>query len=238
MQLLQRPYMRASYPKVDLSGCVFNAPLWRPDLGGATFYDLAGHNLCTVTGTTWGNQGRTLDGDDLININTVLASLATSTAGAWLGWAKFADATPASDSIIFSFGSTSTLEFLTMEITSTAKLKARAYKASTLMWALATDTAAFTDGVWAHIALIHNGTTPTLMVNGSTPSQTFSPQTDKTTWFSACTALDNGRIGCFNYNSNGNIQFITGTVGEFAVYNRALSAVEVNNQRLATRRYQ
>lgn len=66
--LLGRPYMKVGSPPIDLSGCVFYAPLWRPDLGGSTFYDLAGHNLCTVYGATWGSQGRTFDGDDYISI--------------------------------------------------------------------------------------------------------------------------------------------------------------------------
>ena len=47
--------------------CVLYIPLWKRD--GNTFIsdDAFGH-LCTVTGATWGTQGRLMDGDDYITI--------------------------------------------------------------------------------------------------------------------------------------------------------------------------
>ena len=69
--LLSRPYMRVGLPKIDLSGCVFYAPLWRPDMGGTTFYSKDTYNhLCTPTNATWGSDGRTTAGTGYIRCGT------------------------------------------------------------------------------------------------------------------------------------------------------------------------
>jgi hypothetical protein len=70
-------------------------PLWHPDLSVSPFLskDLNAHS-CTVTGATWGNQGRTFDGiDDVINCGSA-AILDTAFGGDTTGaytyewWAK------------------------------------------------------------------------------------------------------------------------------------------------------
>ncbi len=77
VSVLSRPYMQTGgncgSPKIDLSSCVFLAQLWREELKGSPFlssgvYGIPSHP-CTVTGATWGSQGRTFDGtDDYISI--------------------------------------------------------------------------------------------------------------------------------------------------------------------------
>lgn len=68
MSIATRFVSSTARPRLDLSGCVFYAPLWRPDLGGSTFTTIGDGgiptHLCTVTGATWGIQGRTFDGSD------------------------------------------------------------------------------------------------------------------------------------------------------------------------------
>ena len=54
------------------TGCVLYLPLWHPSLSGPVFssIDPYGHT-CTVTGATWGIQGRTFDGDgDFIGVSS------------------------------------------------------------------------------------------------------------------------------------------------------------------------
>lgn len=52
-----------------------NLPLWHDSLTGATFtsIDSSGYTA-TVTGATWGNQGRIFDGNDFISITSPFAS--------------------------------------------------------------------------------------------------------------------------------------------------------------------
>lgn len=70
------------------NGCVFYAPLWHPSCQGTTFesIDPYGH-LCTVTGALYGSQGRTFDKiDDVITVPaaTPINNLAAMTVIAWI----------------------------------------------------------------------------------------------------------------------------------------------------------
>ena len=48
-----------------LEGLVLYVPLWHEKLSGGTFASFDhNHHACTVTGATWGTQGRTFAGDD------------------------------------------------------------------------------------------------------------------------------------------------------------------------------
>ncbi len=56
---------RLNFP---INGLVLYLPLWHPELSGAgpiVSKDLNAIS-CTITGTTWGSQGRTFDGNDVI----------------------------------------------------------------------------------------------------------------------------------------------------------------------------
>ncbi len=231
--LLRRPYMATGLPKIDLSGCVFYAPLWRPDLGGSTFYDLAGHNLCTVTGAVWGSQGRTYNGDDLINIDAALTPLASTTTGTWLTWINSSDVTPAAQYSLICFGNTAaaSLELIILDITTGGKVQGQCYLTNNAQWSFSSNST-LSDNTWYQIGITHNGTTPALVINGVVVASTFVNETDKTRWFSALTGLDNGRLGCGNYGGSGNGSFLTGTQGVAVLYSRVLSASELMNRYL------
>ena len=93
--LYRNSLMRATSwanPKLDLSGCVLYAPLWHPRLGGnvATVQSWPTPNnapsTLTITGATWGQQGRTFDGlDDLIDCgyNAAYDITGSVTLGVW-----------------------------------------------------------------------------------------------------------------------------------------------------------
>lgn len=71
------------------TGCVFYAPLWSPYLKGTVFksQDLYRHN-CTVSGATWGSQGRTYNGTTSTTIVPHHASQLLTTGGAIIAWIK------------------------------------------------------------------------------------------------------------------------------------------------------
>jgi len=217
---------------------VLYLPLYKLD--GASFVsrDHYGH-LATAFGAVWTPQGRRWDaaGDDYINTDSALPSLVTTTKGTWMAWVKLDDATPATYHIAISFGDTDALEHILLGIfQTTGLLYAQVYDAGVKPWGLQTDAAALSDGNYAHIALIQNGTAPILLVNGVQVAQTFTAETDKTAWFSVCTGLDNGRIGCINNNSGGNTNYTrNGNVREVILSNRNYSIPEVQNYIQATK---
>ena len=236
-----QPYMWPSAtPKLDLGGCVFYAPLYNTRLADSPFtsLDIYGH-ICTVTGAVWGTQGRrfTPAPDDYITIDAALVPLASSTKGTWMIGVMLDVATPVGSPNLICFGDTNAAEMIWIEIiAATGIFRAGVYDASVEKWILSTNAVALSDGVYAHLAVIQDGVSPVLLVNGVPVAQTFTSSADKTSWFSVCTGLDNGRLGCRNWNNAGNASYIrNGNVGEVVLSNRVYTIPEVQNHILATK---
>jgi len=73
---------RLNFP---LNGLALYAPLWHPELNVSPFIskDLNAYSY-TITGTTWGVQGRTFDGtDDIFNNSTTAFQLPVVTITGW-----------------------------------------------------------------------------------------------------------------------------------------------------------
>jgi len=190
--------------------------------------DHYGH-LIENNGSTWQLNSRRFDGDDWWNIDKVLPALASTKQGTWMCWVKLDDASIAATYLrLIAFGDTDVLEEICIYVEATGKLYAQVYKAGANQWALDTNAIAFSDGVYAHVALIQDGVSPVILVNGVKIAQTFQGSTDKTAWFSVCTGLDNGRFGCSNRNGGGNANFIAnGNLAKPKIFSRAMSIGEV-----------
>lgn len=188
-----------------------------------------GDNTEDKTATGKINEAFLLNGsDDFININDVLTNdLSANTAGTWAAWIKPVDATPAAIDILISFNDTSADEFIHLRIKTTGELLAKAVKAGVNQWTLDTDAAAFSDDTWTHIALVQDGVSPVLYINGVAVAQTFSTSTDKTAWFSDLSGLDNGRIGDRSVDGGGETNHFNGTIDDVRFYNVALSAANI-----------
>ncbi len=214
---------------------VLYLPLWKRDGSSIISEDAYGH-LCMVTGALWGLDGRTFaGGDDLININSALTPLAATTAGTWSIWANMADVTPAIATRLISFGDTNATELIWFAVSTAGLLTAQCFKAGVGQWRIDTNASPLADNVWFYATLVQNGTSPVLYINGTIPAQTFITSTDKTVWFSVCTGLDNGRIGCASYNNNGNIEWFTGTVGAVRLCSRGETTSEILQSYNATK---
>lgn len=236
-----------SFDKLPMfaSGLVGYWPLWDTKLGSdGKVLDLSKyHNNGTVFGALWTPQGRRWDavGDDYINIDSALAPLASTTKGYWGAWVKLDDAIPVNYPTMISFGDTNANEYILWYVEpATGKLIASARNAAEIKWTLKTNAVALSNGIYAYLALIQDGVSPILLINGVEVAQTFSVSTDKTAWFADLTGLDNGTVGCTSYNSAGNTQFIiSGNVGEVVLSSRDLSIPEVQNYIQPTKwRYQ
>jgi hypothetical protein len=86
MTLAQRQFVRSLFlNKALLSDCVLYAPLWYQGLSGSgAFQSIATPSAAPLTltpiGTTWGNRGRTFDGDDSIDVPSFTNYLSVATS--------------------------------------------------------------------------------------------------------------------------------------------------------------
>ena len=210
-------------------GCVLYLPLWHNELRGSPFssVDVFRH-ICSVTGgAIKGALGRICDGDDHINIDPSLTQLASTTAGTFEAWIMMPDATPAAESMIVCYGDASALEMIRYYVNANGTITGICYKAGTAQWSITTTNAVLTDNVFSKVSLVQNGTTPKLRVNGVEVAQTLGGgEVDVTAWFADCAGIDNGRIASRNAQGLGEGQWLTGTVGEVAIYDRAKSVGE------------
>lgn len=200
------------YPPA-LDGAVLYMP-GLPGYGSKIWDRSQGGNHGTIVGATWERLPSGLWtlrywGDDYVNIDSALTSLAATTKGYWGIWVKLDDAIPAALSFVIAFGDTNANENLMLVIDTAGRVYAQARAAAVDKWFIRTDAAALANGIYCHLALVQDGISPILLINGVQVAQTFFASPDKTVWFSALTGLDNGRIGCGNYINLGNTYFLT-----------------------------
>ncbi len=203
---------------------------------GSTVYDYSGFGN---NGTTYGDDGPNytssgkwngaleFDGsDDYVEVDGIVSDLSSTTTGTWTVWFKVVDATPSANLYPLTFGDTDADEFILLGVLTTGKLQSQVRDSGTTQFVLDTDNSVFNDNTWTHVAVVQNGTEPVLYVDGIKVAQTFTTDTNKTSWFSELTGLDNGRIGRLT-KDNGNYGFFNGTIDEVSVWNRSLSASEI-----------
>jgi len=197
---------------------VFDAPLYKLD--GASFMskDAYGH-LCTVTGALWTPRGRDFDGvDDNIDCGGAdslkFNGLDTQTIEAWI----YPEASEFGD-IVGRMNC-----YLLMVVTSAGKVLLRGH-VYTSGGTYVRDSAPFGLNTWHHVAQVYDGTDFRIYVNGSL----------------ACTPLDGtgtinqAAVNTYIGSRTPSSDFFNGLIGEVRMYNRVLSAVEIQRNYLATK---
>ncbi len=219
----------------DLEGCVLYAPLWHEKLQGSPFLTLDhNHHSCTVTGATWGPQGRTFDG--VANVITIpdAASLrltAPLTMSFWVYRASLYNSASAKREYLINKLNTNLGYVLRFEISDgrmqyvygygTGYRAAYSIKAS---WAVG----------WWHVTLVQQAADyyALFYVNGvldNTTDVANSPVAND------ATSLE---LGYTSFDVANSIA-LNGKMGDVLLYNRALTAGEIMRNYLATRwRYQ
>ena len=234
MTMLHRPAFRTGgkfgSPKIDLGGCVFYAPLWRPNLAGSTFQSSGVYgtpvSTCTVTGATWGSQGRSFDGDDKISV-AQSAALQNLTAKSVFIWHK-TPAFTASARYLYDDGY--------FETNFGVRIFAIAAANNINIWiknsagTLVAEEFAFTANAFELVGFTWDGTTVHYYSNavekgaGDALTGTIAASDDTLT-LGATTPT--------------NVSWYNGTEGEVWIYNRALTAAEVSHIYQVTKwRYQ
>lgn len=173
------------------------------------------------------------DGNDYGNIDSVVPTVSSDTVGTWIAWVKIPDANPATTNHFLSFGDTDANEVISLGF---QNVSGNIYAVAANDWAYRADQASV-DNMWICIALTHNGTRPHLYKNGVQTGGTFITNNDRTTWFSDFTGIDNGRIGCQNFFTFGNITFFTGHIGILKMYNDLKTEDYIDYFYHSTRKY-
>lgn len=210
------------------NGLVGYLPLWA--LKESTFKSVDAYkHKATVTGALWRPDGRIFDGDDDIDITSILTtSLSALTVGTIIYRYDPAASPPTEGQCPISFADTSAAEAIFSDINITTGLvRFRNFDAGVEQWSLQADANPFTAGTKTFIGLTHDGTAPVIYVDGVAVAQTFTNQTKKSSWFADLTGLDNTNIGTRDWNGTGKGLYLKGTMSEVWFYNRALSAAEM-----------
>ena len=201
----------------------FYAPLYEADGGSFKSRDAYGH-LCTVSGALWRPDGRNFDGvDDKINLPDAPALSPPSqiTLEAWFKPSQ----TAAIGRIVSRFPS----DYHGWSMYHSTTIGFQLYAGGSLGGA-ASAANTIAQGVWHHSVCTYDGANMTVYVNANVSGSPLAK-----TGSIAYTALQPA-IGLDN---NVNWQAFNGTIGEVRIYNRALSALEVQRNYLATKwRYQ
>ena len=190
-------------------------------------YSLQGNDGVVIGAPLPQRVGYDFDGTaDAVNIDAEVSILSKSTVGTWSGWFAFDDVTPATNSrYIICFGDTDAAEMLAIYINTDGTLGAIAFDAGALDWQMASDAAVFlADLKWYFVCIVQDGVESKLYVDGEEIASTFSTANDKTSWFSQCAGIDNGRIMCRNFNGGGDDRFVEGKAKDVRVLDDAKSA--------------
>jgi len=153
--------------------------------------------------------------DDYIDIDTVVNDMSSAGTGTIEAWIYSEEPNDSSASII-GFGDTDADSFIYLAIVN-GNLYAYSMVTGASRWGLDTDAAIDDYQQWLHIALVQDGTSPVLYVNGTAPAQTFISEVDKTVWFDDIGGIDNARIASRNKNNGGNAIFFDGKIDEVRI---------------------
>ena len=184
-------------------------------------------NLYDVSGRI--NSAFSFNGsDEYVNLDTLEQDIDTDVTGSFSFWMN--PTSLASNSYILGFGDTDANNYFAIHVRSDGDLEIICNSNATNFWQFKTTTNPISTGSWFHIVLVQNGTAPVLYVNNSLMTLNFTSENDKTAWFADMeTELDNGRLGCRNWNNNGNFTFYNGKVDDFRYYqNTTLSTDDIS----------
>ena len=204
--------------------CVLYLPLGKRD--GASFIsDDAYGRLATVTGATWGIQGRTFDGiDDLISIpdHASLDTTGSFSVGFW-----FKLDTVAVDQCLLSKEGGSRQQIQVLFISASKYLYSEIWDGTNAPTGLSAVNSIDTVGKWYHAFLVLNKTVDIRFIIDGQPSG--SPVTDTTG------SIINTQVLQIGKRTTGASVFLDGQVGEVIIVTKAVSLAYAQNHRLATK---
>jgi len=210
------------WPPFVRDNLVLYVPFWSVDKQAASFTSKgSSQHTVTVTGATWGSQGRVFDGDDLIEVtnNAVFGFTNNFSIEVW-----FKAVAPADYPYIIArgiFGSAKHGWGIRVEAGAT-NLQFHVCDGTSLY---ATASIAFTSDTWTHVVCTFARPTGLVYVNGVVSANTLT----------ADAVIDNYNDEITIFRNIERTTFLTGSMGEVRLYSDVLTPAEVTNNYTVTK---
>ncbi len=167
-----------------------------------------------------------IDGvDEYINANALETALQATTTGTISYWVKPVSGTPAGFETHVMFNQNASNVALAIDVDTSGILRAYVIFVGSFKWLLVTDAAPFSDNTWYHVAVVQDGTSPVIYVNGVAVAQTFANETDKTAWHNGL-SNNEGNIGRAN-NNGADFRYFNGNLDDILFTSDAKSAADI-----------
>ena len=222
----RRVSSRYSNPGFDIKdpSLVLYLPLYYPDsetTGSPIISKDINRHSCTVTGTTWGSQGRTLDGDDYIELTSSAMDFTTSPFTI-CAWVKTTNLT-AHNSILCR-GLTNTDGYY-FDIYSGGLLRLRTSQAGVNQESNS-DSGTILTNVNYFVSAVRSGSSVRIYRNGIDITNAVG------THINPVTSARTVKLGVYDDKAYAPLK---GTMGEVLVYSRALSDSEIRQRYQVTK---
>jgi hypothetical protein len=216
------PYLQFTMNENAANTTVDNSGLIGPSGDGAT----VGGNTDTfaTTGKIGGAfyfdaSSKSINADGTVGI-------ASDTTGVIMGWVN-PDVVNIQQSIFSVSNATSATDFSDLRLTNGGNVLFVAQD-NGVNQLLITSVGTITASVWTHIAVVQDGVSAKIYINGALDGAT--PSTGSTQWLSSVTtsAADTVRVGALNFNSGGDQFHFDGKMDDFRYYqNTSLSLAQI-----------
>lgn len=193
--------------------------------------DGTGANIVTDIGTPTYTAGKindalTLDGStDALNVDALQTDISSDTTGSISVWFKATSL--ASVGYVVAFSDAINNELIRIRVETSGLLRVSENINALSPWEHQS-AGSISTGIWYHIVVVQDGVSPKIYLDGIDITNLTSTS-DTTVWFNDATGIDNGRIGCVNFNSGGNSSFWNGQIDDFRYYqNTVLTQSDVD----------
>ena len=174
--------------------------------------------------------GWVFDGvDDYVDCNGLVSTVSNDNEGTIATWVKPENISGIYNRAFIVFSATTlTRQYLSLAMNDTYNLYSnlRSTTNTSSGFFVYTDSNPFVDNQWIYVAIVQDGVSPQLYVNGVAAAQTFLyPQNDQK-WIDDLGSFDNVNIGRV-LTSDLNQNYFDGDMSSLTYYNRALSSGEI-----------
>ena len=165
--------------------------------------------------------------DEYIDCNSAASSISADNEGTVSLWVQPNDITSSQTILNFS-ASTQTRQYLVLNLSSSLgfTVDMRTTSNSSSGFIVYANVNPFSVGTWTHLAIVQNGVSPQLYVNGVAVAQTFLVSTNDQKWLNDMGSFDTINIGRI-FTSDLDQNYFDGLVDEFSYFSSALSSTDI-----------
>jgi hypothetical protein len=185
-------------------------------------------SILNVQGSSFASTNSfTFDGSsDFIDCSSASSSISGDNEGTVSLWVQPNDIVNGQRIICFS-ASTQTRQYLNFTlIASGFQVDMRSSSHSTTGFSVITDVNPFSLGTWVHLAVVQDGVSPQLYVDGDAVAQTFTVPNNDQKWLNDMGSFDSINIGRL-FTSDLDQNYFDGLVDEVSYFSSALSSTDI-----------